>query len=376
MIKKILLVILALLLLIGGLAGAKYLQIRKMIAAGAQFVPPPATVTTAVVKRESWDSLLTAVGSMDAVQGVTVSAELAGKIVEIPFEAGRKVRRGEVLLRQDVSTETAQLPGARAALELANRNRQRMEQLLAQSMVSQSEYDSADATARQAQATVDNILAAIGKKTVRAPFDGRLGIRQVNLGQMLREGDTIVSLQTLDPIFVNFLLPQQQVDQVRVGLSIRLTTDTLPGQEFSGKITAINPEIDPDTRNVRIQATVSNPKETLRPGMFVNVAVELPQKLDVLAVPATAVLYAPYGDSVFVVEEKADEKTGKMSLVLRQQFVHQGIRRGDFVALTSGVKEGDTLVTTGVFKLRNGQTAVVDNTLSPEFQLAPTPPNN
>lgn len=194
----------------------------------------------------------------------------------------------------------------------------------------------------------------------------------MNLGQILREGDPIVTLQTMDPIYVDFTLPQQQLPQLRKGLTVRVTGDALPGETIEGRVTAINPEVDAESRNIKVQATVANRGETLRPGMFVNVAVGLPVREKVLAIPATAVLYAPYSDSVFVVEDAKDKK-GK---VLRQQFVRLGTKRGDFVAVTSGLKEGEQVVSTGVFKLRNGQAAVVDNKLAPEFQQAPTPENN
>lgn len=376
MIKRLLITIVGLLVIVGVIAGIKVLQIRKMIDAGAHFTLPPETVSSAVAHNDSWESLLTAIGSLEAVQGVRVSAELPGKVVEIRFEAGAKVRKGDVLLRQDVSSEHAQLPGAEAAVELARLSLNRMRDLLAQKIISQAELDSAVANHQQALAAAANIRAAIDKKTVRAPFTGRLGIRQINLGQILREGDEIVSLQALDPIFVNFLLPQQELRTVRVGMPIRLTSDALPGETLSGAITAISPEVDAATRNIRLQATLANPEEKLRPGMFASVAVELPERQQLLVIPATAVLYAPYSDSVFVLEEKTDEKTGQSGLVLRQQFVHLGAQRGDFVAVTSGLKEGDRIVSTGVFKLRNGQAAVIDNTLAPDFQLAPKPENN
>jgi membrane fusion protein (multidrug efflux system) len=248
--------------------------------------------------------------------------------------------------------------------------------MLAEGIISQADHDLAMANSAQSLAQVDTIRAAIARKTIRAPFSGRLGIRQVNLGQMLREGDQIVTLQALDPIYVDFSLPQQQLSQVRIGLPVRLTGDVLGSDAMTGRITAITPLVDAETRNVKIQATVANKGERLRPGMFVNVSVGLPQRQKVLAVPATAVLYAPYSDSVFVVEEKTDEKKGTKVLVLRQQFVRLGEKRGDFVAVTSGLKEGETVVSTGVFKLRNGQAAVIDNKLSPQFQQNPRPENN
>lgn len=372
--KPIILAVLALLILIALLAGTKALQIGKMVDQGKAFVPPPETVTTASVSSESWETLLNAVGSLSAVQGLTVAAELPGKVTQIAFAAGATVRRGDLLLRQDTSTEEAQLPGAEAAVALTKANLDRAAQLLAQKFISGAEYDAAKAAHRQAQAQAAAIRATIAKKTIRAPFAGRLGVRLVNLGQHLREGDAIVSLQTLDPIFVDFSLPQQQLAQLRPGLPVRVSADVLP-QPRGGTITALNPELDPATRSVRVQATLPNPGEELRPGMFVNIAVVLPARQQTLVIPATSVVYAPYSDSVFVVEEQKGADGGKGGLVLRQQFVHLGEKRGDFVAVLSGLKPGETVVSTGAFKLRNGQAVVVDNTLAPQFQLAPKPEN-
>jgi membrane fusion protein (multidrug efflux system) len=240
-------------------------------------------------------------------------------------------------------------------------------------MIARVDLDTAVANAEQSQAQADNIRATISKKTVRAPFSGHLGIRQVNLGQILREGDPIVTLQSLDPIYVDFTLPQQHLSQVRIGMPVRITGDVLPGVTIEGRVTAINPQVDADTRNIKIEATVNNKEQKLRPGMFVNVAVGLPARQAVLAIPATAVLYAPYGDSVFVIEEAKD---GKGAKTLRQQFVRLGEKRGDFIAVASGLKEGEAIVSTGVFKLRNGQSVVIDNKLAPDFQKAPSPGNS
>lgn len=360
-------------MVIGVLSGIKALQIGKMIVHGEQYVPPPQPVNTAVVHRESWQSLLTSVGSLEAVQGVMVTAELTGKVVHIAFESGTMVQAGDLLVQQDISSEKAQLRGAEAALDLAKVNLGRLSKLLTDEAVSQSQYDDAAAKFKEDEAQVDNIRAIIAKKTIRAPFAGRLGIRLVNLGQTLNEGEEIVSLQSLEPIFVNFLLPQQQFPQIQLGLKVQVTTDALPGQIIEGEVTAINPQVDSSTRNIRVQATVANEQERLRPGMFVKVAVVLPVQDKVLAIPATSLLYAPYGDSVFVVEEKESEKNGQSGKIVRQQFVRLGEKRGDFVSVTSGLKEGETVVSTGAFKLRNGQAVVVDNTLAPEFKLAPKP---
>lgn len=373
MAKRIIITLTGLIVLIGGLAGIKYLQIERMTAYGNNFVPPPEVVTTAMVKKDSWESCLTAVGSLEAVQGVVITAELKGKVVHIAFEPGTLVKAGDLLVQQDTSVESAQLRAGEAALMLAKINFERIKKLVANNTVSQSDFDNADAQLKEAAAQVDNIRAVIAKKTIRAPFSGRLGIRQVNLGQTLNEGDEIVSLQSLDPIYVNFLLPQQRLAQVYPGLAIRLTTDAFPGQVISGKITAINPQVDAATRNIRIQATVENPAELLRPGMYVNVSVVLPDRIEVLAIPATSVLYAPYGDSVFVVEEQKNDSKKSSGLVLNQKFVRLGETRGDYVSIISGLKQGETVVSTGVFKLRNGQSVVIDNTLSPEFKQMPKP---
>jgi membrane fusion protein (multidrug efflux system) len=371
--KRILYTIAGLILVTGILGGIKALQIHKMILHGEQSVPPPLPVNTVVVQKQSWQELLSSVGSLEAVEGVMVTAELTGKVVKIGFEPGTMVRAGDLLVQQDISSEKAQLRGAEAALELARVNVERMRKLLADETIAQSQYDNAAAQYKEARAQVDNIRATIEKKTIRAPFAGRLGIRLVNLGQTLNEGDQIVSLQSLNPIFVNFSLPQQELAQIRLGLKVQLTTDVLPGEIVEGKITAINSQVDTSTRNIGVQATVANSQEHLRPGMFVKVDVVLPVEDQVLAIPTTAVLYAPYGDSVFVVEEEKSEQNGQHGKIVRQQFVRLGEKRGDFVSVVSGLKEGETVVSTGAFKLRNGQAVVVDNTLAPGFQLAPKP---
>ncbi len=371
--KRILLTLAGLTALVGILGGIKGLQIDRMIAHGKQMLPPSEAVTTAVAILQTWESLLPAVGSLAAVQGVTVTAELTGKVVQIAFTPGSRVKAGDMLVKQDTSSEEAQLRSAEAAAALAKLNVERLGKLLAERTIAQSQYDSAEAGYKQAVAQADNIRASIAKKTIRAPFDGRLGIRLVNLGQVLNEGEAIVSLQSLDPIFVNFALPQQQLSSIKASLAIRVTTDALPGEIIQGKITAINPQVDAATRNIRVQATVANADERLRPGMYVSVAVVLPDRKEVLAIPATAVLYAPYSDSVFIVEDPPKPNPGKPVKVVRQQFAQLGEKHGDFVAVQSGLKEGETVVSTGVFKLRNGQTVTVDNSLSPEFKLKPKP---
>jgi len=356
--------------LVGGLV---FIKISEFKAMGAvKWSLPPAPVTTASATEETWEPILPAVGSLSAVQGVVVSAQLDGNVAKIAFEPGSTVQAGDLLLQQDVTSEAAQLQSAQAASELAKTNLERSRELLAKTTISQQQFDSDDAAYKQAVAQAQNIQATIDKKTIRAPFSGRLGIRLVNLGQTLKAGDQIVSLQALDPIYVDFSLPQQDLPLISQGTTVRITSDAISGRMAQGRITAINPDVDSATRNVRAEATFANPDASLRPGMFVDVAVVLPAKEKVLVIPATSVLYAPYGDSVFVVDEQTDA-AGKTSHALRQQFVRLGEKRGDFVAVTSGLKAGDVVVTTGVFKLHNGMPAAIDNSLAPTAKLAPEP---
>jgi membrane fusion protein, multidrug efflux system len=373
MIKKIIITAFGLILVLGVLGGVKVLQITTLIAAGKSMLPPPDTVTTAEVTEQTWAPSLNAVGSLAAVQGVTLSAEVAGTVSKIDFESGAAVASGALLVELDTSVEQAQLRSYEATADLAKLNLQRSRTLRESNTNSQADLDAADAQAKQAFAQVENSRALIAKKNVSAPFAGRVGIRQVNLGQFLAVGTPIVSLQSLDPIFVNLALPQQQLGQLAEGLPTIVTTDAYPGRVFEGKVTAINPDLDTATRSVKVQVTLPNADGLLRPGMFGTVAIALPTTSTVLTIPATAVLYAPYGDTVFVVEEKKNETTGVLEKVVRQQFVRLGVARGDFVAVVSGLKRGETIVSTGVFKLRNGAAIVVNNELAPKAELAPKP---
>jgi membrane fusion protein (multidrug efflux system) len=374
MFRKILVAIVVVVVVAGALAGIKALQIRKMIAQGQSMVMPPVVVSAVNATSASWETVLTAVGSVTAVQGVTLTAETPGKVVRILFDSGDRVAAGDVLVQLDVSEETARLRALDAGENLARVNLGRMESLLAQRNTAKADYDSALATHRQLLAEMDALRAVIAKKTIRAPFAGTLGLRQVNLGQNLGDSDVIASLQHLDTVHVEFVLPQQQVAQVHTGVTVRVNSDAVPGRTLEGRLTAIEPLADSSTRTVRMQAVLDNPDLVLRPGMFVNVGVALPGTREVTLVPVTAVLYAAYSDSVFLVE--AAEGNGTEDLKLRQQFVSLGERRGDFVAVTRGVAPGQTVVSTGVFKYRNGQSVVVDNTLAPEFKIAPTPENS
>lgn len=379
MTRKLISFLAAIILFAAAIAGPLFLvkrsQIQKIGRAYASMPQPPTVVTASPAKEVSWENIVSTTGSIAPVQGVTVGAQLGGMVVNIAFEAGAAVKKGDVLVKLDTTVEEAQLDAARAAAALAKANLQRARELRANNTNSAAELDAADAQAKQADAQVENLQAVIDKKTVRAPFSGRLGIRLVNLGQILKEGDPIVELQTLDPIFVNFSLPQQQLSELTVGSVVRLHLDAALGQTFEGKVTAINPVVDSVTRNVRVQATLQNHEEKLRAGMFADVDVVLPNSKQVLMIPATAVLYAPYGDTVFVVEDQKDEKTGKTAQVLRQQVIRIDESRGDFVAVGDGLKAGEMVVTSGAFKLRKGMPVVIDNTVAPKPELAPKPKN-
>jgi membrane fusion protein (multidrug efflux system) len=262
---------------------------------------------------------------------------------------------------------------AEADLELARANLQRERDLAARKVVSKQELDAAESTFGQKQGTVDNMRAFIAKKQVHAPFDGQLGIRQVNVGQMINSGQQVVSLQALDPVYVDFALPQQELSKLAPGLEALVRTDAQAGREFKGKLTALNSMVDTVTRNVTLQATLENPDHALKPGMFVKIDILLPQKGKTLVIPGSAVSYAPYGDSVFVIDKKKDSKTGKETQTLRQAFVRIGEARGDFVSVTQGLKAGDEVVSTGVFKLRNAMPVTINNDLAPKPQMNPTP---
>jgi membrane fusion protein, multidrug efflux system len=369
----IILVIVGLFLVALGFFVIKKLQFDAMESAGKKMAPPPTTVTSAIVKQADWQPTLSAVGSISPVQGALISAEIPGMVAEINFESGKPVKKGDLLLKLDASSEIAQLRSAQADADLAKADSDRARDLANRKVISKAELDAAESKYRQKKAMVDNMQAIIDKKEIHAPFDGVAGIRSVNPGQMVAAADPLVSLQTLDHVFVDFSLPQKDLGKIANDLPVRVTTDAFPGREFSGTLSAINPAVDQATRNVKLQATLNNQDHALRAGMFAKVEVLLPEKNSVLYIPATSVAYAPYGDSVYIIEKKHDEKTKQDELVLRQQFVRLGETRGDFVAVTEGLKAGQEVVSTGAFKLRNGMNVVIDNKLAPKGQLNPTP---
>jgi membrane fusion protein (multidrug efflux system) len=357
---------------VGSLIGAKKQQFSAMGAAGAK--APVESVTVAKATQQTWNPTLRSVGTLTAENGVTLSAEVAGTVAKIDFESGAKVAQGTLLAQLDVSVEQAQLRSAEASAELARLNAERIRELRNKDTLAQADLDTVEAQLKQATANAEAIRAAIDKKTFRAPFAGSLGIRKVTIGQYVNAGQAIVDLQTLDPIHVDFTLPQQHVVDLAVGQEVQVTTDGASGVVFAGRITALEPRVDTATRSLRVRATLSNTGERLRPGMFANVEVVLPAGAPVVAIPASAVLFAPYGDSVYVLERKQDEKGAEL-LTVRQQTVRLGATRGDFVSVISGLNAGDEVVSTAAFKLRNGASVTINNAVVPPAELEPKPAN-
>jgi membrane fusion protein (multidrug efflux system) len=360
------------LLVITALGFVKFKQVQSAIAAGAAYAPPPEAVTTVVAQQEHWPGTLNIIGTVEAVHGVTVSADLAGIVDRIAFESGQAVREGTVLVELDTRQEHAQLASLEAQRDLAKINYGRMDGLVKAGVISRMEYDQATAQQKATEANVAEIKAAIARKTIRAPFSGVLGIRKVNLGQYMAAGGAIVPLQSLNPIYVNFGVPQQIAGQIHVGRNLRVTTEDVAGHVFTGRVTAIDSVVDQATRNIQVQATLANPDGKLRPGMFVQVEAVTGASRPVITLPASAISYAPYGDSVFVVTDLKDPK-GNTYRGVRQQFVKVDGTRGDQVAVVSGLNAGDEVVSSGVFKLRNGVHVQVNNKVQPGNNPAPKP---
>jgi membrane fusion protein (multidrug efflux system) len=359
--------------LIGGLGFIKYRQVESAIAAGASFQVPPTSVTTVTAKRETWPSTLSVIGTAAAIQGVTVSADLPGTIDKIHFESGQSVHEGDILIELDIRQERAQLANLEAQRDLAHIQYGRAAELSKAGVISKSDYDNAAAQQKATEAQVNDIKAAIARKTIHAPFSGVLGIRQISLGQYLAAGQAIVSLESVNPIYVNFGVPQQDTPKMKIGHNVHVTDQDLPGMGFNGKISALDSIINEQTRNIQIQATLANPGGKLRPGMFVQVELPVGQPRDVIPLPASAINYAPYGDSVFVVTDLKDPKTGKTYRGVRQQIIKIEGSRGDQVAITSGLNPGDEVVSAGAFRLRNAAPVLINNSVKPSDSPNPHP---
>jgi membrane fusion protein (multidrug efflux system) len=350
----------------------KYRQISAAIAANKSFAPPPEAVTTVVAKEAEWSSSLDAVGSIAPVQGVTLSADLPGVVAKISFTSGAHVSEGQALVELDTRQEKAQLASAEAQLDLARVSLDRAKALIDQKAIPQSEFDLASAQFKSAEASVGQAQASIDRKTIRAPFAGVTGIRQVNLGGYVNSGDPIVPLQAMDAVFINFSVPQQSLSALKVGGYVYATVEGSKDSVFHGRVSAIDPVVNDATRNVQVQATFPNPSGQLKPGMYATVRVIVGQSESTVALPASAINYAPYGNSVFILEDMKGPN-GKSYLGVRQQFVKLGRAQGDQVSILDGVKPGQQVATSGVFKLRPNAAVKVNNTVMPSDSTAPKP---
>jgi len=374
MAKRMILMLVAAALLVGALGYFKLRQVQAAVKGGG-FQPPPAAVTTIVAKQETWPSTLSVVGTTAPVHGVTVSADLPGTVDTITFDSGNFVHEGDVLVQLDTRQERAQLAALEAQRDLAKINYDRMRQLVNEGVISRMDYDKSTAEQKQTEANVGEIKATIQRKTIRAPFSGILGIRQVNLGQYMSAGTAIVSLQALNPIYANFNVPQQVMSQMRPGQNVKISTDGASGHEYTGRVNALESTVDESTRNVQVQATLANPENKLRPGMFVQVEVGVGAQRSLFPLPASAINYAAFGDSVYIVTDLKGPD-GKTYRGVRQQFVKIGGARGDQIGIVSGLNQGDEVVTSGAFKLRNGAAVAVNNKIQPGNNPSPKPEDN
>jgi len=362
-------------LAIAGIGFAKFKQIQAAIAMGKSFAPPPSAVTTLVLAYQQWEPTIRVIGSLKAVQGVQVSTDLAGIVAEIAFESGKPVKKGDLLVQLSSDQERAQLAAAQARRDLATLDAARKRDLVALKAAPLSDRDTTEAELRKAEAACAEAAALLARKRITAPFDGVMGIRQVSLGQFLNPGAPIATMHSLDPIQVQFTLPQQQIAAAMPGHSVHVIVDELSGNPRAGTILALDSQLDQATRAITVEATLPNADHALRPGMFVNVELPLSKEAEVLVVPASSVSYAPYGDAVYVVKETPDE-TGKPTKTVVQKFVKLGQNRGDQVRVLSGLDVGDEVVTSGVFKLRPGAPVQINNNVTPSNEAAPHPPNS
>jgi membrane fusion protein (multidrug efflux system) len=373
--------LLALLAIVGGLVYVKFAQISMLIGFGEQMEaagPPPEAVSTAVAESATWESSVPTIGTIASSKGVEISTEVAGVVSAIEFTSGASVERGAVLLQLDARVEKAQLASAQVRRNLALTTVKRGRALIASGAQSQAELDADENAYESATAEIEVLRAQIARKTIRAPFSGRLGIREIDIGQYLNPGTVVTTLESVEGVYVDFDLPQQQ--KVVRGQKVRVTISGRPELLGDGEIVAIDPKVDPSTRMTKLRATLADTATDVHPGMFVNVEVIQPEQVPVVSVPATAILYATYGDSVFVIEPPAEptEATGpdgQPVMNARQQFVRLGQRRGDYVAIVEGVTAGQEIVTEGAFKLRHNSPVYVDNARPLTASLTPTPIN-
>jgi membrane fusion protein (multidrug efflux system) len=379
MTKKMLIMLGCVVLLVALLACGFALHIKKLM--GSMPKPSPSVVTATVAQKANWQPQLNAVGTLIAVHGIDLSSEISGLVREVKFKSGDDVQAGSILVKLNADTELAQLNALQTSVDLAAIVLKRDQAQFAVQAISQAQLDTAKADLKNKTALVDQQAATLAKKTIRAPFSGRLGISAINPGQYLNPGDKIVTLQTIDPIHVDFYLPQRQIGQIATGQPVSLITDSFPHQIFHGTVTAINPKVDTASRNIQVEATIANADRQLLPGMFANVTVDAGQIQSYLTLPQTVITFNPYGSTVFVVQKAKAKKDAKGDmqpppkdgLEAQQVLITTGETRGDQVAILSGIKEGQQIITSGQIKLKNGSPVVIDNTVQPSNDPNPTP---
>ncbi len=372
MAKRMIIMLAAVLVVFGGIFGYKAFM-AAMMKKYMAFKPPPAVVTAITAEYQTWQPELKAVGSLRARRGVDVSSEVSGMVRSIHFKAGDDVKKGDILVELNADPDRARLQSLETAAELARTIYERDKKQLAVQAVSQATVDADAANLKSKTAQAAEQRAVVEEKTITAPFSGRLGITTINPGQYLNPGEKIVTLQDLEKLLCDFSLPQQELSQLAPGQEITLTTDSYPGRTFNGIISAINPKVDPDTRNVQVEAVISNTKHALLPGMYATVRVNAGKTMRYLTLPQTAITYNPYGDTIFLIEDGKPGPKGKPTLMVKQSFVTVGPTRGDQIAVLTGVKEGDRVVTSGQMKLRNGASVVINNAIQPSNEAAPNP---
>jgi membrane fusion protein (multidrug efflux system) len=373
MTKRMIIMLIAVGVVFGGVFGFqifKNTMIKKFMSAMPQ---PPQTVSTVTAAMEEWQPQIEAVGSLRAVNGADLAFEVSGIVKELHFKSGDDVAAGQVLVTLRADDDTAKLAALQATAALNEIVHQRDQEQFKIKAVSQATLDTDGANLKNAKAQVAEQEAVIAKKTLRAPFAGHLGVRVVDIGQYISAGTTVVTLQALDPIYADFFLPQQALNQIRLEQAVTIKIDTYPNQDFAGTITAINPKVDQATRNVQVRATLNNPDRRLLPGMYAGVSIAAGDKQRYVTLPQTAVTYNPYGETVYIVDDRGNDPQGRPQLAARQVFVTAGLKRGDQVAITSGVEEGQTVVTAGQMKLRNGSPIMIDNTIRPTADANPIP---
>lgn len=373
--KRMIVMLIACTVIFGGIFGFKWFGKTMMNKSFDNMPFPPAAITATEAVQDNWALSLGAVGTVKAINGVEVTTQAAGEVEKIHFKSGDRVEAGDVLITLDDRTDKAQLKALQAAAKLAEQEYQRHRKLFKQGSISKSLLDQKLSEKDQAEAQAAAQREKVAQKTLRAPFSGQLGIRQVDLGQYLSPGTPVVTLQQLDPIYVNFSLPEQELEQVKTGLKVQAQLSAWPDKAFEGEITAVEPGVDPNTRNFNLQATFDNAEQLLRPGMFARIQIQLPQTEDVVVIPRTAISYSPYGNSVFVISEEAAEGA-EPRLVAKSRFVQTGRERGDLVTILDGLKPGERVATSGLLKLRNGASVIINNKVEPSAEAQPQPDNS